>query len=146
MTISKVSVEQFQDIVSAGLPQLNGWNMKVEHLAFGEGTILLPYQDSFLRPGGTISGPTMMALGDLALYLAVLSTVGPEPMAVTTSLNTNFLHFPAAGDLRAKVRVLKAGRRLVYGDVEIFALAGDPELCVTHITGTYSVPVTNGVK
>ena len=140
MQTSKVTVEKFHRIVEAGLPQLAGWDLKVVQLAYGKGEILLPFQDSFLRPGGTISGPTMMALGDIALYMAVLSVIGPEPMAVTTSLNTNFLHFPAAGDLTAKVRVLKSGKRLVYGDVEIFALAGKPDLCVTHITGTYSIP------
>ena len=140
MTTAKISVDEFFEIVDAGLPQLSKWGLAVEELDYGKGSILLPFQEAFLRPGGTISGPTMMALGDVALYMAVLSVVGPEPMAVTTSLNTNFLNFPKAGDLRAKVRILKAGKRLAYGEVEIFALAGDPEACVTHITGTYSIP------
>ncbi len=140
MPAPKVTTAEFLDIVKVGLPQVADWDVEIESLEFGKGSVILPYQQKFLRPGGTISGPTMMALGDFALYMAVLSIVGPEPMAVTTSLNTNFLNFPTAGDIRAKVRVLKAGRRLVYGDVEIFALAGDPDLCVTHITGTYSVP------
>jgi uncharacterized protein (TIGR00369 family) len=140
MRESKISTEQFHSIVDEGLPQGAALNIEVEELNWGYASVILPFQNQFLRPGGTISGPTMMTLGDLGLYLAVLSVVGPVPMAVTTNLNANFLNFPKAGDMRAVTKILKAGRRLVYGTVDIYALAGDPDLCVTHISGTYSVP------
>ena len=92
-----------------------------------------------LRPGGTVSGPTMMALADNALYIALLGTVGIVPLAVTTSLNINFLRKPAAGcDLVAECTLVKVGRVLVVGDVYIYSEGRDDP--VAHATGTYSIP------
>src|SRR5262249_52442036 len=80
-----------------------------------------------VRPGGTISGPTMMALADFAMYVAVLAAIGPVPLAVTINLNINFL-------------LLKLGKRLAMGEVTICADgAMEP---VAHATSTYSIPRT----
>ena len=84
------------------------------------------YNASSIRPGGTISGPTMMALADFAMYVAVLSAIGPVPLAVTTNLNINFLRKPAPRDLLAEARLLKLGRRLAVGEVAIHS-EGDGE-------------------
>src|SRR5712692_8356288 len=92
-----------------------------------------------LRPGGTISGPTMMALADFAMYVAVLAAIGPVPLAVTTSLNINFLRKPARGDLVAEAKLMKLGKRLAVGEVGLWA-AGSDDL-VAHATSTYSIPV-----
>ena len=73
------------------------------------------YQAQFIRPGGTISGPTMMALADFAMYVGVLASIGPVPLAVTINLNINFLRKPAARDLIAECRLLKLGKRLAVG-------------------------------
>lgn len=98
-----------------------------------------PVGEQDLRPGGTISGPTMMALADTALYVAVLATIGIVPLAVTTSLNINFLRKPAAGtDLIAECTLHKVGRSLAVGDVFIYS-EGQAEP-VAHATGTYSIP------
>src|SRR5262249_19850425 len=70
-----------------------------------------------VRPGGTISGPTMMALADFAMYVAVLAAIGPVPLAVTINLNINFLRKPAL----AEARLLKLGKRLAMGEVTICA-------------------------
>jgi uncharacterized protein (TIGR00369 family) len=91
-----------------------------------------------LRPGGTISGPTMMALTDFAMYVAVLASVGPVPLAVTTNLNINFLRKPAQRDLIAEVKLIKLGKRLAVGDVAIYQ-DGEDEM-VAHATSTYSIP------
>ena len=91
-----------------------------------------------LRPGGTISGPTMMALTDFAMYVAVLASVGPVPLAVTTSLNINFLRKPAQRDLIAEAKLIKLGKRLAVGDVAIYS-DGEDEM-VAHATATYSIP------
>jgi uncharacterized protein (TIGR00369 family) len=91
-----------------------------------------------LRPGGTISGPVMMAIADFTMYVAVLSAVGWVPLAVTTNLNINFLKKPAARDLLAEARLIKVGKRLVVGEVAIRS-DSDEEL-VAHVTSTYSVP------
>jgi uncharacterized protein (TIGR00369 family) len=91
-----------------------------------------------LRPGGTISGPTMMGLTDFAMYVAILASVGPVPLAVTTNLTINFLRKPARRDLIAEVRLIKLGKRLAVGEVEIYS-DGEEEM-VAHATSTYSIP------
>ena len=96
------------------------------------------FSDKLLRPGGTISGPTMMGLTDFAMYVAILASIGPVPLAVTTNLNINFLRKPAARDLIAEVKLIKLGKRLAVGEVEIFC-EGE-EAMVAHATATYSIP------
>lgn len=92
-----------------------------------------------LRPGGTVSGPTMMALADTALYVALLREIGLVPLAVTTSLNFNFLRKPVADrDLLAECRLLKRGKSLAVGEVSICSEGN--EAPVAHATGTYSIP------
>ena len=91
-----------------------------------------------LRPGGTISGPTMMGLSDFAMYVAILASIGPVPLAVTTSLNINFLRKPAQRDLIAEAKLIKLGKRLAVGDVAIYS-DGEEDM-VAHATSTYSIP------
>lgn len=102
-------------------------------------TMRLPIANEHLRPGGTVSGPTMMALADIAIYVALLAQIGPKALAVTTSLQANFLNKPSADqDLVAQTRLLKLGKRLVVGEVEIYSQGA--EAMVAHITATYSIP------
>ena len=96
------------------------------------------YDKKSLRPGGTLSGPTMMALADFTMYVAVLSAIGWVPLAVTTNLTINFLKKPMAQDLLAEARLLKLGSRLAVGEVGIRS-DGDDDL-VAHVTATYSIP------
>ena len=91
-----------------------------------------------LRPGGTISGPTMMGLTDFAMYVAVLASIGPVPLAATTNLNINFLRKPSQRDLIAEARLMKLGKRLAVGEVQIYC-DGEEEM-VAHATTTYSIP------
>jgi len=92
-----------------------------------------------LRPGGTISGPTLMALADFAMYIVLLSAIGPVGLAVTTSLNINFLRRGAPGhDVLAAARILKLGKRLAVGEIKLFS-DGETEPCA-HATSTYSIP------
>src|SRR3954453_1672056 len=91
-----------------------------------------------LRPGGTISGPTMMALADFAMYVAVLAAIGLVPLAVTINLNINFFRKPAQRDLTAEARLFKVGKRLATGEVLIRHVAA--EELVAHVTATYSIP------
>ena len=95
--------------------------------------------EAHLRPGGTVSGPVMMALADVAAYVAILGEIGIVPLAVTTSLNINFLSKPLPGrDLIAEAELLKVGRRLVVAEVRLYA-DGDPTL-LAQASLTYSVP------
>ncbi len=92
-----------------------------------------------LRPGGTVSGPVMMAVADVALYAAILGEIGIVPLAVTTSLNINFLRKPSAErDIVGVCKLIKVGRCLVTGDVYLYS-EGD-ERPVAHAVGTYSIP------
>src|SRR5712691_245242 len=91
-----------------------------------------------LRPGGTISGASMMALADFAMYVAVLASIGWVPLSVTTSLNINFLTKPAPRALEAECRLIKLGKRLAVGDIGIRS-EGESELAA-HATSTYSIP------
>ena len=99
----------------------------------------LKVSDKHLRPGGTVSGPAIFALADVAMYLAVLSRIGPVALAVTTSCAVDFMRKPAAGrDLLGEARVLKLGRSLAVGDVMVFS-AGMAEP-VARASLTYAIP------
>ncbi|HUV57861.1 MAG TPA: PaaI family thioesterase [Acidimicrobiales bacterium] len=98
----------------------------------------LPVEDRHGRPGGTLSGPTMMMLADTAAWMAILAQVGPMLLAVTTSLHIDFLRKPQLTDLMARGRLLKLGRKLAVVDVELFS-RGSTEL-VAKAQVTYSLP------
>ena len=112
--------------------------LSIEHVEHGGARVRQAYSDRHIRPGGTISGPTMMALADFAMYVAVFSAEGPVPLAVTTNLNINFLRKPAQADVVAEARLLKAGKRLVVGEVTIRSVGHEDP--VAHVTATYSIP------
>jgi uncharacterized protein (TIGR00369 family) len=101
--------------------------------------VKLRVADRHLRPGGTVSGPSMFALADVAIYLAILARIGPVALAVTTGASIDFLRKPAAGvDLIAVARILKLGRVLAVGDVLLYAEGNaDP---VARASMTYSIP------
>ena len=98
--------------------------------------------DRHLRPGGTVSGPTMFAIADYTFYVAVLAMIGREPLTVTTTLTINFLRKPAATELRAEARILKLGRTLATGDV-LVSSDGVAEP-VAHAVVSYAVPPARG--
>lgn len=99
----------------------------------------LKVADRHLRPGGTVSGPSMFALADVAIYLAILSRIGPVALAVTTNCSIDFMRKPEAGrDLLAEARILKLGRQLAVGDVLIRS-AGS-EAVVARAGLTYAIP------
>lgn len=110
----------------------------VEEIGDHTARLRCDYHERLIRPGGTISGPTMMALADLALYVAILGQLGPVALAVTTNLSFNFLRKPAQAALIGECRLLKLGKRLAVGDVMIRSQGQDEVVC--HATGTYSIP------
>jgi len=137
-----MSAKQIEALLAVEFPQVffPGCGHSVERVDHGDVRVRRAFDPASLRPGGTISGPTMMALADFAMYVAVFSAVGPLPLAVTTNLTINFLRKPAAADLVAEARLLKVGKRLAVGEVTIRSDGeGDP---VAHVTSTYSIPRT----
>lgn len=98
----------------------------------------LDYRDEFLRPGGTLSGPTLMTLADTAMYYLLLAHLGPIELAVTTSLNINFLRRPPPAGIRATARLLKLGQRLAVGEIHLRSMA-DGAL-VAQASATYALP------
>ncbi|MCZ6724581.1 MAG: PaaI family thioesterase [Gammaproteobacteria bacterium] len=92
-----------------------------------------------LRPGGTVSGPVLMAVADVALYVAIIGEIGLVPLAVTTSLNINFLRKPSSEkDIIGMCRLLKLGKVLAVGEVSLYSEGQDEP--VAHVVGTYSIP------
>ncbi|ROU02482.1 PaaI family thioesterase [Histidinibacterium lentulum] len=105
----------------------------------GTAVLRLDVAEEHLRPGGTVSGPAMFALADVAFYAAVLSALGPEALAVTTGCSIDFMRKPPAGmALRAEARLLKLGRSLAVGDV--FLMSGDEPAPVARASMTYAIP------
>ena len=94
--------------------------------------------EKHLRPGGTVSGPLLMAMADTAMYLALFSRLGPATMAVTSNLSINFLRKANLSELIGHTRLLKVGSRLASGDVTIFVEGNDEP--VAHASVTYSIP------
>jgi uncharacterized protein (TIGR00369 family) len=122
------------------LPQLLNYDdLTIEHADGRTCQVRQRFRESMLRPGGTISGPTLMVLADLAMYVVLLSAIGPIGLAVTTNLNINFLRKGAPGqDVLAAARLLKLGKRLAVGEVNL--LSGTSPDPIAHVTSTYSIP------
>ena len=121
-------------------PQIHTDGKVFEVTEVGPGTVVmrLDPNERHLRPGGTVSGPTLFALADVAAYCVVLAHIGPVALAVTTSLNINFLRKPEPGPLSCTCRLLKLGKRLAVIEASIFG--ADGEDLVAHATATYSIP------
>ena len=142
MPIAKMSVDELEEFLRIEFPQSFGSGDTVIERADGSSCLLRQrYNEQMLRPGGTISGPTLMALADCAMYVVLLSAIGPVGLAVTTSLNINFLRKGQAGeDVLAEAKILKLGKRLAVGEVSLMSgTSPDP---VAHVTATYSIPNT----
>jgi len=135
-----LSAKQVAELLAREFSQMAGKESPniIEDAWHGGCRVRRKFNPKSLRPGGTISGPTMMGLTDFAMYVAVLASIGPVPLAVTTNLNINFLRKPAQRDLIAEVRLIKLGKRLAVGDVQIYS-EGEDEM-VAHATSTYSIP------
>ena len=137
--MSRINPEEFKAIMKESLPFAVMMGAEVVKLAEGRATFRLPYREDWLRPGGTISGPVLMGLADLAMYAAVLSAVGRVELAVTTNLNINFLRKGQPGqDVLAVAKLLKLGKRLAVGEVTLRSDGSDD--AVAHVTSTYAIP------
>ena len=137
MAETRVGLQELRTFFARDFPQCT---VTIE--AIGEGTARVRQEvgDAQLRPGGTVSGPVMMATADAASYAAILSAIGIVPLAVTTSFNINFLRRPAAGKaILCEASLLKLGKRLAVTEMKIWS-EGEEASIVAHATATYSIP------
>lgn len=134
---NKVTPQQVEDLLHEYQLDHDG-HISIESLGVKSARARFRVGKQHLRPGDTVSGPTLMALADVAMYAALLGAIGLVPLAVTTNLNINFLRKPAQRDVVGEARLLKVGKRLAVGEVTLYS-DGDPEP-VAHVTCTYSIP------
>ncbi len=113
---------------------------RVEHAGPDGVRMRLPFENAQIRPGGTLSGPTVMALVDGAAWLVTLSRIGPVALAVTSNLTISFLRKPAPVDLVAHAQLLRLGRRQSVSEVRVWSEGGDPAEPVAFATVTYAIP------
>ena len=132
--MSKVDLESF---LEKEFPQVSS-NFKILNTKPNSLSMLMHISDEHLRPGGTVSGPTMFLLADVSFYLATLSIIGPKSLTVTTNCSINFLRKPNISDLISETRVLKIGKTLSVGDVLIYSKGIKKP--VAHASLTYSIP------
>ena len=144
-----LTAAEIQMVIETGLPAAKDSGLQIER-AGSDGRVRarLRFRPDMIRPGGTLSGPTMMTLADAAMFASILARLGRLEMAVTTNLNINFLRRPAPSDLMAESSILKLGKRLAVLEVSLFSVPSDPPFVhnpetdepVAHVTGTYSLP------
>ena len=134
----KMNREELEVFLHETFPQV-AKDFRIETVAPNQIDVRLQVDHRHLRPGGTISGPSMFALADVSIYLAILAMIGPKALAVTTNCSIDFMRKPAAGvDMIAKAKLLKLGRVLAVGEVLMYSEGmADP---VARASLTYSLP------
>lgn len=138
----KMTQRELQAFLQAEFPQVAD-DFEVAEVAPMRAIIRKRISDKHLRPGGTVSGPSMFALADVAIYLAVLAMIGPKALAVTTNCSIDFMRKPTSGaDLLAHATIHKLGKVLAVGDVLIYSEGNDRP--VARASLTYSIPPERG--
>jgi uncharacterized protein (TIGR00369 family) len=139
-----MTAEEVNTLIKSLYPQLNGRDLDYHATDVFPGgcTVRLDANDRHLRPGNTVSGPSLFTLADIGGYVCVLSHAGPDALSVTTNLNINFMRKAEAGPVDGHCRILKLGRSLMVFDCEM--VAGPDRHVVAHATGTYSIPPKRG--
>jgi uncharacterized protein (TIGR00369 family) len=136
-----LDVAQLQQILDVAYPDAEV--PQVEEVRGDTVILRQPVVARHERPGGTVSGPLMMMLSDTAAWVAILAQVGPELLAVTTSLHIDFLRKPPMADLVAYATVLKLGRKLAVVEVAISSIGRDELVAKAQVT--YSLPSSTAV-
>ena len=135
LAMDKDALTQF---LASDFSQVDGM-FTIESVDEMEAVIRLNVREEHLRPGGPVSGPSMFALADVSVYLAILAMIGPKALSVTTNCSIDFMRKPEAGrDLLCHVRLLKLGRVLAVGDCLLFSEGSDQ--AVARASLTYSIP------
>lgn len=128
---------EIQAIIRDGVPLAGEWGVEVLAAEAGMALVRLPFRPLLLRPGNTLSGPALMGLADIAMWAALLSLSGGRDNSVTSTMTVNFLRPAGDGPVLAEARIVKRGRRMVFG--EILIRAEGAEEVATHVTTTWAV-------
>jgi uncharacterized protein (TIGR00369 family) len=138
--VAELTAGQVQALIRAGVPMAEDIDLRIDRLDGDLAVARVPFHGKLVRPGGTLSGPTIMSLADAAMYAVVLGRLGRVEMAVTANLNINFLAKPKPVDLIAEARILRLSRRQAVCEVQLYSLGEEGDL-VAHVTGTYALPL-----
>ena len=133
------SIAEVKEFFENELPFFSEFGFEVESMSPEVGLVRFVYDYKWTRPYKIINGGTLMALADVAAYLAIFGRLGIIPLAVTNELKMNFLRPAIGGDVLARAELLKVGRRVVYGAVDVF-MDGEPERLVAHATCSWMLP------
>jgi uncharacterized protein (TIGR00369 family) len=139
MPTSLITAEEFREVLRQGMPSVAEQPLDIVTLERGLAVLRLPTGLRESRPGGTLAGPVLFWLADLAMYAAVMSAIGKVTLAVTTDATIHFLRRPRPGVLVARASVLKEGKRLVIGEA-LVAHEGEEDAPVAHVVMTYARP------
>lgn len=137
-----MTIAEMQALVRAGVPLAGAWGVEVISFSEGEAVLRLPHHEDLLRPGGTVSGPALMGLADVAMWVALLSLTDGKDESLTSNLSIAFLRPPAPRAVLAEARVIKRGRTLSYGEVMLRA-EGEDAPCA-HVTTSWAAGPRRG--
>ncbi|SDB45390.1 PaaI family thioesterase [Belnapia rosea] len=124
-------------VIRRGVPLAGEWGVELLEAADGRALLRLPADARLLRPGNTISGPALMGLADVAMWAALLSLTEGRDDSVTSTMTVNFLRPAGSGPVLAEARIVKRGKRMVFG--EILLRAEGSEEPAVHVTTTWAV-------
>ena len=133
------TLNEVKEFFDTDLPFFREFGFVLESIEPDVGVVRFVYDDRWTRPYRIINGGTLMTLADVAVYVAVFSRIGIVPLAVTNELKMNFLRPAIGGDVVAVAKLKKLGRRVAYGDVDVF-MDGEPDRLVAHATSSYVLP------
>ncbi len=136
-----LTTDEVNRLIDDTFPEIHaqGRRLRIVSVGKAQARVALSLDPSSLRPGGTVSGPTLFTLADFSIYAALLAHLGPKAIqAVTANLNITFLARPEPVDLFADARLIRIGRRLAYADVGLYSV-GRPDM-IAHATGSYALP------
>lgn len=130
---ARITIEVAQRIINSS-PFGRWWGFRVEEVGSGTARIRLPFQTGFERPGGVLQGGCAMTLADVSFWIAGMTVIGEDPSSLTLQMSSSFLRPATLGDLRSEARILRAGRRILYGEASVTDVQGN---LLTHHVLTY---------
>ena len=133
---AQITVDVAQRIIDAS-PFGRWWGFRVEEVGSGTARLHLPFQTGFERPGGVLQGGCAMTLADVSFWIAGMTVIGEDPSALTLQMSSSFLRPAVLGALRSEARILRAGRRILYGEASVTDARGN---LLTHHVLTYMRP------